>query len=200
MLPAPECTHAVVWREDLAGRCTLHEASRQGVSPDERYYEATATIEQVASHDKRSTRLTRGISRATAALGSFPAILVAVVLIGGWVAGGFFVTEGVANSTYEFCLTAATSVVTFLMVFIIQSTQNRDSRAMQAKLDAANAALHALARRLDVDTPHLLELAGLEDAPEPVIREHQLEVRTAVYEQATHEGEDEPARPAQAQS
>lgn len=77
------------------------------------------------------------------------------------------------------------------MVFVIQSTQNRDSRAMQAKLDAANAALHALARRLDVDAPHLLELAGLEDAPEPVIREHQLEVRTTAYDQVAHEAADE---------
>jgi low affinity Fe/Cu permease len=169
------------------------------VSPNERYNEVTATIEQVASHDERSTRLTRAISRATAAFGSFPAILIALVLIAGWVAGGFFVTEGVANATYEFCLTAATSVVTFLMVFIIQSTQNRDSRAMQAKLDAANAALHALARRLDVDTPHLLELAGLEDAPEPVIREHQLEVRTTVYDQVTHETDGGAPCPVQGQ-
>jgi low affinity Fe/Cu permease len=157
------------------------------VGSDAGYDEAGATAQQIASHDERSTRISRAISRATAALGSFPAIFVAVLLIAAWVIGGVFVPDGLANSTYGFGLTAATSVVTFLMVFIIQSTQNRDSRAMQAKVDAANAALHALARRFDVDTPHLLELAGLEDAPEPVIREHQREVRTTSYERVAHD-------------
>jgi low affinity Fe/Cu permease len=39
------------------------------------------------------------------------------------------------SDTWQLVINTGTTIVTFLMVFLIQSTQNRDSEAMQVKLD-----------------------------------------------------------------
>ena len=39
------------------------------------------------------------------------------------------------SSTWQLFINTTTTIVTFLMVFLIQNTQNRDSKAMQLKLD-----------------------------------------------------------------
>jgi low affinity Fe/Cu permease len=39
------------------------------------------------------------------------------------------------NETWQLLINTSTTIVTFLMVFLIQNTQNRDGAAMQAKLD-----------------------------------------------------------------
>lgn len=39
------------------------------------------------------------------------------------------------NSTWQLVINTGTTIVTFLMVFLIQATQNRDSAAIQIKLD-----------------------------------------------------------------
>lgn len=39
------------------------------------------------------------------------------------------------SDTWQLVINTATTIVTFLMVFLIQSTQNRDSEAIQVKLD-----------------------------------------------------------------
>ncbi|WP_454828954.1 low affinity iron permease family protein [Pseudoxanthomonas wuyuanensis] len=39
------------------------------------------------------------------------------------------------NDTWQLVINTATTIVTFLMVFLIQNTQNRDTEAMQIKLD-----------------------------------------------------------------
>ena len=43
-------------------------------------------------------------------------------------------TDGV--DTWQLVINTATTIVTFLMVFLIQNTQNRDTTALQVKLDA----------------------------------------------------------------
>jgi low affinity Fe/Cu permease len=39
------------------------------------------------------------------------------------------------SSTWQLVINTGTTIVTFLMVFLIQNTQNRDGKAMQLKLD-----------------------------------------------------------------
>src|SRR3954447_20168013 len=99
--------------------------------------------------DDKSTRLTRAISSVTGWLGSFPAILLSFILVGAWVIGGFFTPGRFANDTYQLVINTGTTIVTFWMVFIIQNTQNREGRAMQAKLDAQSKVLRTLAEQLD---------------------------------------------------
>jgi low affinity Fe/Cu permease len=60
------------------------------------------------------------------------AFVLAVLVILGWaVTGPFF---GFSD-TWQLVINTGTTIVTFLMVFLIQNTQNRDSAAIQLKLD-----------------------------------------------------------------
>lgn len=57
---------------------------------------------------------------------------VAVALIAVWAVSGplFGFSE-----TWQLVVNTATTIITFLMVFVLQNTQNRDGEAIQAKLD-----------------------------------------------------------------
>lgn len=72
-------------------------------------------------------------ARATARHAGKPATFaVAVGLIVAWaIAGSFF---GFSN-TWQLMINTGTTIVTVLMVFLIQNTQNRDSQAIHLKLD-----------------------------------------------------------------
>jgi len=70
---------------------------------------------------------------AAAAVGSPLAFGLAVALVVGWAVLGPFLGF---SSTWQLAINTGTTIVTFLMVFLIQSTQNRDSRALHLKLDA----------------------------------------------------------------
>jgi low affinity Fe/Cu permease len=131
--------------------------------------------------DDKSTAVTRVISNVTGWLGSFPAICLSVGLVGLWFVGILFVHQGFKNNSYQLLINTGTTIVTFLMVFIIQNTQNRDGRAMQTKLDAQSDALRRIAEQLGIaDEDGLLtRLVGVEDAPETVIKDDQDRVRGA---------------------
>jgi len=138
--------------------------------------------------DDKSTALTRAVGNMTGWLGSFPAILLSFVLVAGWFVGGLFVTDHLANNTYQLLINTGTTIVTFWMVFIIQNTQNREGRAMQAKLDAQSEVLRLVAQRLEIDDDEaLLTLTvGLEDAPEHLIKQDQNRVRKAAVDTGEH--------------
>jgi low affinity Fe/Cu permease len=73
------------------------------------------------------------IARRIATLSGRPAaflLALAAVLLWG-LSGPLF---GFSN-TWQLIINTSTTIVTFLMVFVIQSTQNRDTEAMQLKLD-----------------------------------------------------------------
>ena len=75
------------------------------------------------------TRLARGTSRLVGRPPSF-ALAVAVVLI--WLVTGPIFDY---SDTWQLVINTGTTIITFLMVFLIQSTQNRDAEAVQVKLD-----------------------------------------------------------------
>lgn len=71
-------------------------------------------------------------NKTSAAAGSPAAFVLAFGIVIFWaVSGDFF---GYSN-TWQLAINTGTTIVTFLMVFLIQATQNRDSKAMQLKLD-----------------------------------------------------------------
>jgi uncharacterized membrane protein len=77
-------------------------------------------------------RFDRAAAAATRALGSPPTLLGAVAVIVVWaVSGPLF---GFSD-TWQLVTNTGTTIVTFLMVFVIQHAQNRDSKALHAKLD-----------------------------------------------------------------
>lgn len=127
--------------------------------------------------EHRSTRVTRAISSVAGYLGSFPAILLAVGLVTGWLVIGLMVEKGSRTAVLNM-LTMIATVSTFVMVFIIQNTQNREGRAVQTKLDAQAHALRQIMDRLEIPREHpLSRLAGLEEAPEDSIKQEQERVR-----------------------
>jgi low affinity Fe/Cu permease len=75
------------------------------------------------------TRCAKATSRAT---GRPWAFALACALIVAWLASGPFFQY---SDTWQLVINTSTTIVTFLMVFLIQSTQNRDAEAMQVKLD-----------------------------------------------------------------
>ena len=60
------------------------------------------------------------------------AFLAAVAVVLAWVLTGPFFNY---SDTWQLVINTGTTIVTFLMVFLIQNTQNRDARAIHLKLD-----------------------------------------------------------------
>ena len=71
-------------------------------------------------------------ARVSRRVGSSWAFIVALMLVGGWVLGGLI---GGFTDTWLLVINTLCSVATFLIVFLIQNTQNRDNRAMHLKLN-----------------------------------------------------------------
>jgi low affinity Fe/Cu permease len=70
--------------------------------------------------------------RASAAVGSPWAFATALLAIVTWSIAGPAVGF---STTWQLVINTGTTIVTFLIVFLIQNTQNRESRAVQLKLD-----------------------------------------------------------------
>jgi len=72
-------------------------------------------------------------AKATAhASGQPSAFMLAVLVVAAWVISGPIFHW---SDTWQLVINTGTTIVTFLMVFLIQSTQNRDAVAVQVKLD-----------------------------------------------------------------
>ena len=75
------------------------------------------------------TRLTKATAHASGQPATFIAAVSVIVV---WAALGPMFGF---SDTWQLVINTGTTIVTFAMVFLIQSTQNRDSEAMQVKLD-----------------------------------------------------------------
>ena len=82
--------------------------------------------------NKVSAFLEKFSHEATKATGTSGAFVLAVLVIIVWgITGPLFKY----SDTWQLVINTSTTIVTFLMVFLIQNTQNRDSDAIQIKLD-----------------------------------------------------------------
>ena len=99
--------------------------------------------------------------RSSVMLGSAWAFAAAVLAILVWILTGptFHFSD-----TWQLIINTATTIITFLMVFLIQNTQNRDAKAMHLKLDELIRAIKG-ARNTLVDLENLSdeELKKLEE-------------------------------------
>jgi low affinity Fe/Cu permease len=82
---------------------------------------------------KRPDFFTRFTSRCAKILGHAWVFSAAVVVLVLWAASGPLLGF---SDTWQLVINTGTTIVTFLMVFIIQNTQNRDTAARHLKLDA----------------------------------------------------------------
>lgn len=74
------------------------------------------------------------ISRKAAHIaGSWQAFIAASFIVIVWIIGGFYF--GFLDPVYQLVINTFTTCITFIMVFLIQSAQNRDQAAVQIKLN-----------------------------------------------------------------
>jgi low affinity Fe/Cu permease len=110
---------------------------------------------------KRAQFLERFSHEATRATGTSYAFLIAVATIVIWgVTGPLF---GFSN-TWQLVINTGTTIVTFLMVFLIQRAQNKDAVAIHLKLNEIVAAMEGASNRLiDVEDLSEAEIAALRE-------------------------------------
>lgn len=106
-------------------------------------------------------RFAQFVSRAT---GNASAFVLGVVVIIVWLISGpvFHYSD-----TWQLVINTGTTIITFLMVFILQNTQNRDNLAIHLKLDE-------LLRAIDKARSSFIDL---EDLPEHALNEVAEELR-----------------------
>jgi low affinity Fe/Cu permease len=95
-----------------------------------------------AKHESPFERFAQSMTRWAGSTGTFLAA-IAVVLIWGLTGPLFRFSD-----TWQLVINTGTTVVTFLMVFLIQRTQNKDAIAVQLKLNELVAAVQGASNRL----------------------------------------------------
>ena len=115
--------------------------------------------------------------------GSTPAFLAALGVVIAWAITGPLFRY---SDTWQLVINTGTTIVTFLMVFLIQRAQNRDSLAVQLKLNELVAAIEGASNRLisvedlsekdlDVLHKHYRKLAEMAKHDDKLTRSHSIE-------------------------
>jgi len=109
-------------------------------------------------HRSWFTRFTKWTAHAT---GRPAAFLLAVLVVLTWgLTGSYFHF----SDTWQLVINTGTTIVTFLMVFLIQATQNRDGEAVQVKLDE-------IIRAIGNAKNEVLDLEELEESDLDLLKE-----------------------------
>lgn len=110
---------------------------------------------------------------ATHWTGSSPAFALAVFLVIGWlITGPLF---GFSN-TWQLVINTGTTIITFLMVFLIQRAQNKDALAIQLKLNEIVASLKGASNRL-------IDIEGLSERELETLHHHYQQLSTLSKQQ-----------------
>jgi low affinity Fe/Cu permease len=116
-------------------------------------------------------------AHASAWLGSKWAFAGAVLIIVVWAATGFLFHY---SDTWQLVINTGTTIVTFLMVFLIQNTQNRDARAINLKLNELIRAIDKAGdQMIDIENLSDLELDELQAKYESIKAAYTERMRTA---------------------
>jgi low affinity Fe/Cu permease len=100
--------------------------------------------------------------RVAATSGRPITFVVACVLLLGWALSGPLFHF---SNTWQLVVNTGTTIITFLMVFLIQNTQNRDSQALQLKVDE-------IIRALKGAHTAVIDLENLTDAELEAVKGH----------------------------
>jgi len=111
--------------------------------------------------------------RVTKKAGSTAAFLLAAGMVLGWAASGAFFRY---SEDWKWSISIGTAVITFLMVFLIQKSQNKDSLAIQLKLNEILAADRHASNRL-------VDLESMSEEEMETIRKYYRELARAAQEE-----------------
>jgi low affinity Fe/Cu permease len=128
----------------------------------------------------RQDRFGQFAAEASFWLGSKWAFAVAGLIILTWGATGPLFHY---SNTWQLVINTGTTIVTFLMVFLIQNTQNRDARAINLKLDE-------LIRAVDKARNQMMNIEKLSDADLDVLEEQYQAAGGASAGSTRAEGQD----------
>ena len=103
--------------------------------------------------NRLSQMLERFSRKATEATGTSSAFILALLVIIVWIITGPLFDF---SDTWQLVINTGTTIVTFLMVFLIQRSQNKDALAVHLKLNEIVAALDGASNRL-IDVEDLTE-------------------------------------------
>lgn len=109
--------------------------------------------------------------------------MAAVLLVLVWAISGPFFNY---SETWQLVINTSTTIVTFLMVFVLQNSQNRDGKALQAKPDELILASQAANRFI-----------GIEKLDEQALKEMSAELASkaeCVVEEAMEEADSSDAK------
>ena len=115
------------------------------------------------SLSRRLEALSKLVTRITGTSGAF-AVALGVVLI--WVALGPIFRY---SDTWQLVINTGTTIVTFLMVFLIQRAQNKDALALHLKLNELVAAVNGASNRL-------IDVEALSEADLQILHRHYAEL------------------------
>lgn len=105
------------------------------------------------------------------------AFALSVALVGAWAVSGPIFGY---NDTWQLIINTSTTVLTFWMVFVLQHTQNKDTKAVELKLDE-------LIRKVSGADDRLV---GIEDATEDTLDELKSRVRQELQSGPDMQGVD----------
>jgi low affinity Fe/Cu permease len=123
--------------------------------------------------------------RSSMVLGSAWAFTLAIVIIVVW---GLTGPAFHFSDTWQLIINTSTTIVTFLMVFVIQNTQNRDSKAVNLKLDEVIRAVKGARNQL-------INLEGLSDEDLKNLENQFKRVREKAERDGSNPGHIEPSEP-----
>lgn len=109
-------------------------------------------------HNIVKEKFRRVAGRISIISGSSWAFILAISIVATWALTGPIFDF---SNTWQLVINTGTTIVTFLMVFLIQNTQNRDGRAVQIKLDELIRATRARDSFIDIEDLSDDELAKL---------------------------------------
>jgi low affinity Fe/Cu permease len=153
-------------------------------------------------HDFKSSRFRKSplfdriAQQVTRIAGSPYAFLVAFLVILGWAVTGPLFNY---SDTWQLVINTGTTIITFLMVFVIQQTQNKDTIALQLKLNELIACNESASNRLidieDLTEQELLvvkkfyvKLAKLAEKEEDLYGTHSLDDASMNHERKMSSG------------
>ncbi|UCI34081.1 low affinity iron permease family protein [Mesorhizobium sp. B4-1-4] len=128
--------------------------------------------------EKLFTRIANRVAHITGLSPTFAVCCLVVVI---WAASGPLFNF---SDTWQLVINTGTTIVTFLMVFLIQNTQNRDGAAIQAKLDELIRVSEGRNRFIGIEHLTESEVEEIRDKCEQAARRHDQKIAAMAAKKA----------------
>jgi len=154
--------HMIGWRNLNMSSDAVTESAARGSDLAKQQSEAVSPASELGTKTTNggiSAKFAHLANRTAILSGNYKTFIVMVGIVLLWAISGPIFKF---STTWQLVINTGTTIVTFLMVFLIQNTQNRDSLAMHLKLDEIIRAIDAADDKLmsaeDVTDEELAEL------------------------------------------